>query len=155
MSVAAAAVAALTLAGGALADAAPGPQDVRAAFFANGDRYGRGYLVNQIPADRLNVIEYAFATVTPDGRCALTDPWSDFQAPTWSGTDSVNGIADDPSNLDQRLFGNFNQLLQLKVVHHGLCASRCRSAAGPDRRTSLMRPRLPPPGRRSSRRAST
>ena len=56
-----AAVAALTFAGGAVAHAAAGPQDVRAAFFANWDRYGRGYLVNQIPADRLNVIDYAFA----------------------------------------------------------------------------------------------
>ena len=71
---AAAAVAALTFAGGAVAHTAPGPQNVRAAFFANWDRYGRGYLVNQIPADRLNVIDYAFATVTPDGRCALTRP---------------------------------------------------------------------------------
>jgi chitinase len=117
---AAAAVAALTFAGGAAAHAAPGPHDVRAAFFADWDRYGRGYLVNQIPADRLNVIDYAFATVTPDGRCALTDPWSDYQAPTWSGTDSVNGVADDPNNLDQHLFGNFNQLLQLKAAHPAL-----------------------------------
>ena len=103
-----------------MAHAAPGPQDVRAAFFANWDRYGRGYLVNQIPADRLNVIDYAFATVTPEGQCALTDPWSDYQAPTWSGTDSVNGVADDPSNLDQHLFGNFNQLLELKAAHPDL-----------------------------------
>ena len=93
---------------------------MRAAFFANWDRYGRGYLVNQIPADRLNVIDYAFATVTPDGRCGLTDPWSDYQAPTWSGTDSVNGVADDPNNLDQHLFGNFNQLLELKAAHPAL-----------------------------------
>jgi chitinase len=76
--------------------------------------------VNQIPADRLNVIDYAFATVTPDGRCGLTDPWSDYQAPTWSGTDSVNGVADDPNNLDQHLFGNFNQLLELKAAHPAL-----------------------------------
>jgi chitinase len=114
------AVAAFTLVGGAMARTGPAPQDVRAAFFANWDRYGRAYLVNQIPADRLNVIDYAFATVTPQGQCGLTDPWSDYQAPTWSGTDSVNGVADDPGNLDQHLFGNFNQLLQLKAAHPGL-----------------------------------
>ena len=114
-----AAVAALTFAGGRSLTPL-GPQNVRAVFFANWDRYARGYLVNQIPADRLNDIDYAFATVTPDGRCALTDPWSDYQAPTWSGTDSVNGVADDPSNLDQHLFGNFNQLLELKALHPDL-----------------------------------
>jgi chitinase len=114
------AVAALTLVGGAMARTGPGSQDVRAAFFANWDRYGRGYLVHQIPADRLNVIDYAFATVTPQGQCGLTDTWSDYQAPTRSSTDSVNGVADDPSNLDQHLFGNFNQLLQLKAAHPGL-----------------------------------
>ena len=118
---AAAAVAALTFAGGASpARLAPAPQSVRAVFFANWDRYARGYLVNQIPADRLNVIDYAFATVTPDGRCGLTDSWSDYQAPTWSGSDSVNGVADDPSNPNQHLFGNFNQLLELKAAHPNL-----------------------------------
>lgn len=117
---AAAAVAALTLVGGAGARPAPGPQNVRAVFFANWDRYGRAYLVNQIPAARLNLIDYAFAASTADGRCALTDPWSDYQAPTWSGADSVNGVADDPGNLDQHVFGNFNQLLELKAAHPGL-----------------------------------
>ena len=118
--IAAVAAAALALAGGAQARPAPAPQSVRAAFFANWDRYARGYLVDQIPADKLNVIDYAFATVTADGRCALTDPWSDYQAPTWSGTDSVNGVADDPSNPNQHLFGNFEQLLELKALHPNL-----------------------------------
>jgi chitinase len=114
----AALLAALVFAGGAAA-ARPG-NDVRAVFFANWDRYGRGYFVNQIPADKLNVIDYAFATVTPSGTCALTDPWSDYQAPTWDGANAVNGVADDPSNLNQHLFGNFEQLQELKALHPGL-----------------------------------
>src|SRR5436305_15146146 len=80
------------------------PTQVRAAFFANWDRYARGYFVNQIPASRLNVIDYAFAMPAADGTCALSDVWSDFQAPTWSGDTSVDGVADDPSNPDQHLF---------------------------------------------------
>ena len=116
-----AALAALAFAAGAVAKSpSPAPQNVRAVFFANWDRYARGYLVNRIPADKLNDIDYAFAGVTPNGQCALTDVWSDFQAPTWSGTDSVNGVADDPSNPDQHLFGNFNQLLELKALHPNL-----------------------------------
>ena len=96
------------------------PSQVRAAFFANWDRYARGYFVNQIPAARLNVVDYAFAMPTAAGTCALSDPWSDYQAPTWSGDNSVDGVADDPSNPNQHLFGNFNQLVKLKAAHPGL-----------------------------------
>jgi chitinase len=109
----------LALAAGAAARPAP-PSDVRAAFFANWDRYGRGYFVNQIPADKLNMIDYAFGAPNAAGGCSLTDTWSDFQAPTWSGANSVDGVADDPSNPDQHVFGNFNQLLKLKAAHPGL-----------------------------------
>src|SRR5919206_1101772 len=96
------------------------PGQVRAVFFANWDRYARGYFVKQIPAARLNVVDYAFAMPTADGTCALSDPWSDYQAPTWSGDASVDGVADDPSNPDQHLFGNFNQLVKLKAAHPNL-----------------------------------
>src|ERR687888_2418476 len=96
------------------------PSQVRAVFFANWDRYARGYFVNQIPAARLNVIDYAFAMPTAGGTCGLSDPWSDYQAPTWSGDNSVDGIADDPSDPKQHVFGNFNQLMKLKAAHPGL-----------------------------------
>jgi hypothetical protein len=43
----------LVLAAGASARPGP-PSDVRGAFFANWDRYARGYLVKQIPADKLS-----------------------------------------------------------------------------------------------------
>src|SRR5712691_3840532 len=108
----------LALTAGAAARPAA-PADVRGVFFANWDRYARGYFVNQIPADKLNVIDYAFAFAGPSG-CTLSDPWSDFQAPTWSGANSVDGVADDPSNPNQHLFGNFNQLLKLKAAHPNL-----------------------------------
>jgi chitinase len=96
------------------------PSQVRAVFFANWDRYARGYFVNQIPAARLNVIDYAFAMPTAGGTCALSDPWSDYQAPTWSGDTSVDGVADDPSDPNQHLFGNFNQLAKLKAKYPNL-----------------------------------
>src|ERR671931_1726670 len=96
------------------------PGQVRAVFFANWDRYARGYFVNQIPVGRLNVIDYAFAMPTAAGTCGLSDPWSDYQAPTWSGDNSVDGVADDPSDPNQHVFGNFNQLLKLKAAHPSL-----------------------------------
>jgi chitinase len=111
----------VTLALAASAAARPAaPSAVRGAFFTNWARYARGYFVNQIPADRLNVIDYAFAFITPDGKCTLSDPWSDYQAPTWDGAQSVDGVADDPSNPSQHVFGNFNQLLELKAAHPSL-----------------------------------
>src|SRR3954470_4750612 len=108
--------AALALAGAA---AAAKPQAIRGAFFTNWSRYARGYTVKQIPVERLNLIDYAFAFTTPTG-CALSDVWSDYQAPTWNGSDSVDGVADDPANLNQHLFGNFNQLAKLKAANPGL-----------------------------------
>jgi chitinase len=95
-------------------------QSVRGAFFTNWSRYARGYTVRQIPADRLNLVDYAFAFPTAAGTCVSSDPWSDYQAPTWSGADSVDGIADDPADLNQHLFGNFNQLRKLKAAHPDL-----------------------------------
>ena len=110
----------VALVGASAAAARPQPSQVRAAFFANWDRYARGYFVKQIPAEKLNVIDYAFAAPTAAGTCGLSDVWSDFQAPTWSGDSSVDGVADDPSNPDQHLFGNFNQLVKLKAAHPNL-----------------------------------
>ena len=49
--------------------------------------------------------------------CALSDSWSDYQAPTWDGNNSVDGAADDPSDPNQHLFGNFNQLVKLKAQY--------------------------------------
>src|SRR2546423_12895865 len=111
--------AALALVSGAAARSSQ-PSQVRAVFFANWDRYARGYCVTQLPAARLNVIDYAFAMPTAAGTCALSDTWSDYQAPTWSGDNSVDGVADYPSDPNQHLFANFNQLVKLKAAHPNL-----------------------------------
>lgn len=120
-AVAAAAALAATLAtAGRAAPSTAAPTQVRAAFFANWDRYARGYFVKDIPASRLNVLDYAFAFPSASGGCVLSDQWSDYEAPTWSGSDSVVGDAVDPSNPNQHLFGNFEQLRKLKAAHPGL-----------------------------------
>jgi chitinase len=118
--------AAVTVAAGAAARPAarsdhPGaaPADVKAAFFTNWSRYARGYFVNQIPADKLNVVDYAFAAPTASGTCGLTDAWSDYEAPT-AAAQSVDGVADDSADPNQHLYGNFNQLRKLKAAHPNL-----------------------------------
>ena len=72
------------------------PSHVGSAYFADWDRYGRGYLVKQIPADQINVIHYAFAFSTPTG-CGLSDPWADYQR-RLDRRNTVDGVADDPAN---------------------------------------------------------
>jgi chitinase len=122
-------VIALTLGAGMLvatpatATAAPvdvAPQKVVTAYFTDWSVYGRGYFVKDIPADKLNVIQYAFGVPTFDqatgaAGCSVLDPWADFQQVYWSGENTVDGVADNYP--DQHLYGNFNQLRKLKAAH--------------------------------------
>jgi chitinase len=52
--------------------------------------------------------------------CNILDPWADYQQVYWTGDNTVDGVADDPNNLDQHLFGNFNQLAKLKAANPNL-----------------------------------
>jgi len=101
------------------------PSKVVSGYYADWDVYGRGYFVKDIPVTKLNVIQYAFgvpkydpATGAPS--CDVLDPWADYQQVYWTGDNTVDGVADDPSNPDQHLFGNFNQLRKLKAANPGL-----------------------------------
>jgi chitinase len=108
----------------AASDLGGAPRKVVTAYFADWDVYGRGYFVKNIPVDKLNVIQYAFGVpgFNPDTgpSCDILDPWSDYQQVYWTGDNTVDGVADDPNNPDQHLFGNFNQLAKLKAAHPGL-----------------------------------
>jgi chitinase len=100
------------------------PSKVVSAYFADWDVYGRAYHVKDIPADRINVIQYAFGVpgfdpATGTASCNVLDPWADYQQP-YTPDISVDGVADDAANLDQHLFGSFNQLRKLKAAHPGL-----------------------------------
>ncbi|AHH96085.1 glycoside hydrolase family 18 protein [Kutzneria albida] len=99
-------------------------QSVVSAYFAGWDVYGRGYHVKGIPADKINVIQYAFAAPTFDKAtgavgCSVLDPWADYQQP-YPADLAVGGVADDAADANQHLYGNFNQLRRLKAAHPGL-----------------------------------
>lgn len=112
-------VAALAPATVAVTAASSRPADkVVSVYFADWDVYGRGYYVKNIPADKINTILYAFGKPTADGACAVIDPWADYQMVYWDGTNSVNGQADNYPT--QNLYGNFNQLKELKALHPNL-----------------------------------
>ena len=77
------------------------------AYFTSWGVYEGDYHVDDIPADRLTHINYAFANVSAEsGQIALGDPSAD--------TDRLYpGDSHDPLSLH----GNFNQLLLLKRQH--------------------------------------
>jgi chitinase len=85
-------------------------------YFASWDIYDRGYFPKDVAADQLTHINYAFAVPGSNGKCALRDPWADYQVP-FTATQSVDGAAD---SAFQPLKGNFNQLRKLKAAHPGL-----------------------------------
>ncbi|CAF1186430.1 unnamed protein product [Adineta ricciae] len=72
------------------------------AYFVAWSIYRRSYFVNDIPADKITHINYAFANISSDGRIAIGDPWADIKKP----------FEGDIGN--QSLQGNFNQLIKLK-----------------------------------------
>jgi chitinase len=67
-----------------------------------------GYMVTDIPGDKLTHINYAFANVSDEGECLVGDEWADTQFP-YPGDDE-----------NAPLLGNFNQLNLLKAANPGL-----------------------------------
>ena len=89
------------------------------AYYAGWDSL-RGYDVKEIPTHAITHLDYAFAKPTARGACAPAHPWIDYQRPFRAGADTVDGVADVDANGDpvagQHLFGNFNQLRELKAT---------------------------------------
>lgn len=96
------------------ARAATVPDSVVASYFADWDTYSRGYNVVDIPADKLNVLIYAFGmpeidTSTGAVGCDSYDHWADWQSPNMP--DLGPNAAIDARNIG----GHFEQLLKLKA----------------------------------------
>ena len=86
---------------------------VAVMYFVAWGTYARDVQVADIDASKLTHINYAFANVSPDGRCILGDAYADVQK-TFTAENSVDGVAD---TWDQPLAGNFNQLRKLKMKY--------------------------------------
>lgn len=98
------------------ASAATVPDSVVASYFADWDTYSRGYNVVDIPADKVNVLIYAFGKPkidTSNGAvgCDSYDHWADWQSPNMP--DLGPNAAIDARNIG----GHFEQLLKLKAEH--------------------------------------
>ncbi|MER5770697.1 glycoside hydrolase family 18 protein [Streptomyces sp. NPDC001985] len=98
----------------------------RIGYFSQWGIYGRDYHVKNLEtsgqAAKLTHINYAFANVSPEGKCLITGPlgeadsWADYVRPV-DASQSVDGVGD---TADQRLAGNFNQLRELKAKNPNL-----------------------------------
>jgi chitinase len=90
------------------------------SYFTSWSVYRRAYYPGDIEssgaAERLDVINYAFAGIDENYRCAILDSFADYNKAFDAG-ETVDGIADSPS---QSLKGNFNQLRKLKNMYPGL-----------------------------------
>lgn len=87
---------------------APPPQigsRIICGYYPEWGIYQRNYQVADIPAEKLNVVNYAFADVSEQGEVCVYDSWAAvekaFPGDTW----------------DQPLRGNYNQLLKLKALY--------------------------------------
>jgi chitinase len=93
--------------------------DVRASglivgYFVQWGIYRRDYvpadIVRSGTADRVDVINYAFAGIDENLKCTSLDEFADFEK-RFDSDETVDGIAD---TVAQPLKGNFNQLRKLK-----------------------------------------
>jgi GH18 family chitinase/predicted carbohydrate-binding protein with CBM5 and CBM33 domain len=80
-----------------------GPKIV--GYFVEWGIYGRNYNVSDIPADKLNVINYAFADISPAGEVVIYDRWAAVE----------KAFPGDSWDVMPR--GNYNQLRKLKEKH--------------------------------------
>ena len=103
-----------------------GSQAIVAAYFPEWGIYGRNYQIADVPADQLTHLIYAFAQIDSTGRVALFDGYAATDKRFGDPNDAVGGVADryyypagDPQ-ANQTVFGNFNQITELKQLHPNL-----------------------------------
>jgi GH18 family chitinase len=100
-----------------------------AAYFPEWAIYGRDVQIADVPADRLTHLIYAFTRIGSDGRMQLFDSYAATEKRFTDPDDAVGGKADswfyaheDPRSA-QTVFGNFNQIAELKELHQHLRTS--------------------------------
>ena len=75
-------------------------------YFTQWGIYGKGYVVKNVEdsgaARHLTHIQYAFANVTPDGKCGITDAWADYQK-TFTAAQNLDGVDETWSDTELRL----------------------------------------------------
>jgi chitinase len=100
-----------------------------AAYFPEWGIYGRDVQIADVPADQLTHLIYAFARIGPDGRMQLFDSYAATEKRFTDSGDAVGGNADswyyppEDARANQSVWGNFNQIAELKQLHPHLRTS--------------------------------
>ncbi|MDG2410054.1 MAG: glycosyl hydrolase family 18 protein [Pirellulales bacterium] len=106
----------------------PVSQPVVAAYYPEWGIYGRDYQIADVPGEDLTHFIYAFANLTANGDMVLFDSYAATEK-RFSAEESVSGEADlwsypaDDPRSQQTVWGNFNQLAQLKAKYPHLRTS--------------------------------
>jgi GH18 family chitinase len=106
----------------------PISQPVVAAYYPEWGIYGRDYQIADVPGEDLTHFIYAFANLTANGEMVLFDSYAATEK-RFSAEESVSGEADlwsypaDDPRSQQTVWGNFNQLDQLKAKYPHLRTS--------------------------------
>ena len=102
------------------------PIAIVAAYFPEWGIYSRDYQIADVPADQLTHLIYAFAQIDSTGRVALFDGYAATDKRFSDPRDAVGGVADrydypaGDAQANQTVFGNFNQISELKQLHPNL-----------------------------------
>jgi len=101
---------------------------ILAGYFAEWGIYGRNFQVADVPAERLTHLIYSFLNLTSSGEVALFDSYAAIKK-RFPADQTASGEADqwyyppsDPRST-QTVWGNFNQLAQLKAKYPHLKVS--------------------------------
>jgi chitinase len=101
----------------AAAHGRPKPPKRLVGYYTNWSVYARGFRAKHLKdngsAAKVSHMLYAFAKITPEGTCALTDPWADHGI-RFTAEESVDGVAD--LWWPPQLAGNLNQIQKLKAL---------------------------------------
>jgi GH18 family chitinase len=104
-------------------------QPIVAAYFPEWGIYGRNFQIADVPVNQLTHLIYAFARIDSNGQVSLFDSYAATDKRFTNPADAVAGKADSyyypagDSRATQTVFGNFNQITELKALNPKLRTS--------------------------------
>ena len=103
-------------------------ETVVAAYFPEWGIYGRDYQPADVPVHQLTHLIYAFANLTADGEMTVYDTYAATEkrftaAESVTGEDELWAYPPEDPRSEQTIWGNFNQLAELKELNPDLTVS--------------------------------